>query len=122
VYFIFYFILFFILKRGFSVSVDILRHITGSILQALQVLHRANVVHKNLRHSSIYLGSFGEVKVGDYSLESRINEIFSIQGNLENRKKIFALRVFFFSQMIDLRYRCILLLLEEEGKEEISTD
>ncbi|XP_046647623.1 LOW QUALITY PROTEIN: eIF-2-alpha kinase GCN2-like [Daphnia pulicaria] len=69
----------FFINRGFSVSVDILRYITGNILQALQVLHRANVVHKNLRHSSIFLDSFGEVKVGDYSLESRINEIFSIQ-------------------------------------------
>jgi hypothetical protein len=75
------------------------------------------VVHKNLRHSSIFLDSFGEVKVGDYSLESRIDEILSIQGNFECGKQIFILSVFFFSQMIDLRYRCILLLLEEGGGE-----
>lgn len=69
----------FFINRGLSLSIDILRHITSSVLQALQVLHKANVVHKNLRHSSIYLDSDGEIRIGDYSLESRINEIFSIQ-------------------------------------------
>lgn len=67
-------------KRGLSVSVDVIRLITGNVLQALQALHKANVVHKNLRHSSIYLDNCGEIRLGDYSLESRINEIFSLQG------------------------------------------
>lgn len=71
---------YFFLKRGLSVNADILRHITGSILHALQALHKANVVHKNLRPSCIYLDSNGEIRLGDYSLESRINEIFSLKG------------------------------------------
>ncbi len=71
---------YFYLKRGLSVNADILRHITGSILRALQALHKANVVHKNLRPSCIYLDSSGEIRLGDYSLESRINEIFSLKG------------------------------------------
>ena len=64
-------------------SVDVLRHITASVLQGLLVLHRANVVHKNIRHSSIHLDSSGEIRLGDYSLESRITEIFSLQGKLD---------------------------------------
>ena len=81
---------FFILKRAVCISVDLLRHITGSVLQALQALHKANVVHKNLRPSCIFLDSNGEIRLGDYSLESRVNEIFSLQGvdNFSSRYQI----------------------------------
>lgn len=63
-------------------GVDVLRHVTASVLQALSVLHRANVVHKNLRHSCILLDNNGEIRVGGYSLESRITEVFSLQGKM----------------------------------------
>ena len=62
---------------------DVLRHITTGVLQALNALHNFNVVHKNLRHSCIFLDSSGTVRVSNYSLESRINEVLSIQGKLQ---------------------------------------
>jgi hypothetical protein len=43
-------------------------------------LHKANIVHKNLRHSCVYIDSVGVVRVGDYTLESRILEVLSIKG------------------------------------------
>lgn len=65
-------------------NVDVLRHITGGVLRALQALHKANVVHKNLRHSCIFMDNNGEVRVSEYSLESRIIEILSIEGSINN--------------------------------------
>ena len=75
-------------QRNLGVNVEVLRHITVGVLKALQALHNANVVHKNLRHSAVFMDSTGEVRLSSYSLESRMNEILSIQGNLEFHQRL----------------------------------
>lgn len=62
-------------------GLDLLRHVMIGVLQALQAMHAANVVHRNLRPSCVFIDRNGDVRVANYSLESRINEVLSIQGS-----------------------------------------
>ena len=64
-------------------DVDILRHITDGVIQALNVLHKSNLVHKNIRPSSIYIDKSSQIRLTDYCLESKISEIFPITGNTQ---------------------------------------
>lgn len=61
-------------------DVDILRHLTDGVIQALNVLHKSNFVHKNIRPSSIFIDTSSQIRLTDYCLEPKINEIFSITG------------------------------------------
>ena len=61
-------------------DVDILRHFTDGVIQALNVLHKTNFVHKNMRPSSIYIDKSSQIRLTDYCLESKISETFSIVG------------------------------------------
>ncbi|XP_068241423.1 eIF-2-alpha kinase GCN2 [Palaemon carinicauda] len=57
------------------VSVKILKHITKGTLEALNYLHVNNVVHRDLRDSSIYLDNQSHlVRVADYGAERKIVE------------------------------------------------
>ncbi|XP_063592060.1 eIF-2-alpha kinase GCN2-like isoform X2 [Penaeus indicus] len=52
-----------------------LRHITEGTLKALNYLHQNNVVHRDLRDSSIYMDNQSHmVRVADYGVERRIVE------------------------------------------------
>ncbi|XP_037789981.1 eIF-2-alpha kinase GCN2-like [Penaeus monodon] len=52
-----------------------LRHVTEGTLKALNYLHQNNVVHRDLRDSSIYLDNRSHVvRVADYGVERRIVE------------------------------------------------
>lgn len=52
-----------------------LRHLATGILTGLSYLHENNVVHKDLRDSSVHIDRTGMVKVADYSLEKRLSDI-----------------------------------------------
>ncbi|XP_064078521.1 eIF-2-alpha kinase GCN2-like [Macrobrachium nipponense] len=57
------------------VSGNILKHITKGTLEALNYLHMNNVVHRDLRDSSIYLDNQSRlVRVADYGAERKIVE------------------------------------------------
>lgn len=44
---------------GLSADTDLIRHLTSGILEALVFLHKNNVVHKDLRATSIFLDRTG---------------------------------------------------------------
>ena len=50
----------FYLKENLPVDVDLLRHHSAGILYALVYLHSNNVVHKDLRGTSVFIGKSGE--------------------------------------------------------------
>ncbi|XP_069986045.1 eIF-2-alpha kinase GCN2 isoform X2 [Penaeus vannamei] len=61
-----------------------LRHITEGTLKALNYLHQNNVVHRDLRDSSIYLDNQSHlVRVADYGVERRIVEAVLEFKNIE---------------------------------------
>ncbi|BFZ11743.1 hypothetical protein BsWGS_14782 [Bradybaena similaris] len=55
---------------------EMLRIYTGEVLQALCYLHRNSIVHKNLRASSVFIDSIGKVRLGDYSIDKRLGDLY----------------------------------------------
>ncbi|XP_076633537.1 eukaryotic translation initiation factor 2 alpha kinase Gcn2 isoform X1 [Colletes latitarsis] len=66
----------FFLMENIPVDIDLLRYLANGILFALRFLHENNVVHKDLRDTSIYIDRTGTVKVSDYSLNKRLSDIY----------------------------------------------
>jgi serine/threonine protein kinase len=50
----------FYLMENLPVDADFLRHYSAGILCALAYLHSNNVVHKDLRDTSVFIGKSGE--------------------------------------------------------------
>lgn len=67
----------FYLTENIPVDVDTLRHLATGVLSALQYLHQNNVVHKDLRDTSVHIDSIGVVKLSGYSLDKRLSDICS---------------------------------------------
>ena len=53
-----------------------LRHLATGILSALHYLHENNVVHKDIRDSSVHIDRSGIVKLSDYSLDKRLSDVY----------------------------------------------
>lgn len=54
----------------------LLKHITQGVLQALIYLHQNNVVHRDLRDSSVFFDNRShQVRVADYGVERKIVEV-----------------------------------------------
>ncbi|XP_053995290.1 eIF-2-alpha kinase GCN2 isoform X3 [Hylaeus anthracinus] len=66
----------FFLAENIPVDIDLFRYLATGILLALKFLHENNVVHKDLRDTSIYIDRTGTVKVSDYSLNKRLSDIY----------------------------------------------
>ncbi|XP_029040075.2 eIF-2-alpha kinase GCN2 isoform X2 [Osmia bicornis bicornis] len=66
----------FFLLENIPVDIDLLRYLATGILSALRYLHENNVVHKDLRDTSIYIDRTGLVKLLDYSLNKRLSDIY----------------------------------------------
>ncbi|XP_059478239.1 eIF-2-alpha kinase GCN2 isoform X2 [Neocloeon triangulifer] len=66
------------LQESICVGLDLLHHIAKNALESLSFLHRNNIVHRDLRHSSIYILQSGGVTISNYSLDSKIGEF--VQG------------------------------------------
>lgn len=46
------------------------------VLEALRYLHENDVVHKDLRETSIYIDRMGVVRLSDYSLDKRLSDMY----------------------------------------------
>ncbi|XP_076664601.1 eukaryotic translation initiation factor 2 alpha kinase Gcn2 isoform X3 [Andrena cerasifolii] len=66
----------FFLLNNIPVDIDLLRYLATGILSALKYLHENNVVHKDLRDTSIYIDCTGTVKLSDYSLNKRLSDVY----------------------------------------------
>ncbi|KAH9514286.1 Eukaryotic translation initiation factor 2 alpha kinase 4, partial [Bulinus truncatus] len=62
--------------HGNLLPLELLRHYTSELLQAIQYLHQNSVVHKNLRTSSIFIDRNGKVRLGDYSIDKRLGDLY----------------------------------------------
>ncbi|KAI4482571.1 hypothetical protein M0804_008424 [Polistes exclamans] len=66
----------FFLMENISIDIDILRHLASGILSALQYLHENNVVHRDLRDTSVFIDHIGGIRLADYSLDKRLADIY----------------------------------------------
>ncbi|XP_043791915.1 eIF-2-alpha kinase GCN2 isoform X2 [Apis laboriosa] len=100
----------FFLLENIPVNIDFLRYLATGILSALRYLHENNVVHKDLRDTSIYIDSTGMVRLSDYSLNKRLSDIYqtcalvksepdfpSIQGRGGKKADIYRFGILMFS-------------------------
>lgn len=58
------------------IDIDTLRYLTSGVLEALRYLHENNVVHKDLRDTSVYIDRMGVVRLSDYSLDKRLSDMY----------------------------------------------
>ncbi|XP_071450666.1 eIF-2-alpha kinase GCN2 isoform X2 [Hetaerina americana] len=97
------------LTENLSVDTDILRHCAIGVLNALAYLHHNNVVHKDLRDTSVYIDKSGIIKLGDYSLDKRLSDIYQSSA-AERTENIFPPSVGRGGKKADI-YRFGILLL-----------
>lgn len=62
--------------ENIPVDVDMLRHLATGVLEALRYLHENNVVHKDLRDTSVYIDHTGVIRLSDYSLDKRLSDMY----------------------------------------------
>ena len=67
----------FYFDQGLPVDPSILRHYTLNILECLEYMHNQNMVHRDLRDTSVYIENGGLLRVGDFSIDKRIREVYS---------------------------------------------
>jgi len=60
-----------------EMEMGLLRTVCEGVLNGLEYLHRNNVVHRDLRDTSIFIESDGNVKIADYGVQRRIRELHS---------------------------------------------
>lgn len=79
------------IKENIPAEIDMLRYIATGILNALEFLHRNNVVHKALRDSCVFVDKNGTIKLSGYSLEVKLIELFS--QTLQSSEKVYNKKI-----------------------------
>ncbi|XP_050446671.1 eIF-2-alpha kinase GCN2 [Cataglyphis hispanica] len=64
------------LMANIPIDIDTLRYLASGVLEALRYLHENNVVHKDLRDTSVYIDRMGVVRLSDYSLDKRLSDMY----------------------------------------------
>ena len=65
------------LSENIAVEMDLLRHYVSGVLAALDFMHSRNVVHRDLRDTSVFVESSGRVRVTDFSIDKRVRELWT---------------------------------------------
>ncbi|XP_033626734.1 eIF-2-alpha kinase GCN2-like isoform X1 [Asterias rubens] len=60
---------------GTPLPLDILRQYINDLIEALVYLHSRGVVHKDLKASSVYVNSNGRLRIANYSLCKRLDDL-----------------------------------------------
>nr|CAB3241542.1 eukaryotic translation initiation factor 2-alpha kinase 4 [Phallusia mammillata] len=58
------------------IALETVRIYTEQMLQALSYLHRKSVVHKNFHAKSVFLDSNGHIKIANYSIGKRLQDLY----------------------------------------------
>ncbi|KAJ8309409.1 hypothetical protein KUTeg_014283 [Tegillarca granosa] len=66
------------LIKGQPVSLDLLKNYTEEILLALDYLHSKDVVHKNIRVSSIFVDNNGKIRLSDYRALKKVHKLLNM--------------------------------------------
>ena len=74
------------LKDNIPLDLSTLRKYMISVLEVLNYVHNQNIVHRNLRDTSIYIESNGTIKVGDFSIDKRLREVVCSKTKQEDCK------------------------------------
>ncbi|XP_070577673.1 eIF-2-alpha kinase GCN2-like [Ptychodera flava] len=64
------------IENGVTVQPETLRHYSIDILEALQYLHNKGVVHKDLKASSVFIDSIGQLRLAQYSIGKRLADLY----------------------------------------------
>lgn len=83
-----------------NIDLEMLRHIIGGVLSALDYLHRHNVVHKEITATCVFLDHKGVVKVSNYSVDKRLSDLClknQAGGNYNKKTDILKLGLFILS-------------------------
>ncbi len=97
----------FYLSENLPVDPETLKHLASGVLQALYFMHRHNLVHRDLRDSSVFMDNKGIVKVNGFSVDRRIRDLYCKEDQQQQR---FPLAVGRGAKKVDI-YRLGLLLL-----------
>merc|ERR1719186_1605551 len=97
------------LREERKMEIDLLRTVCEGVLKGLEYLHRNNVVHRDLRDTSVFIESDGNVKVADYGVHRRIKELHS-EATRTDIVDAFPLSIGRGSKKIDI-YRLGLLIV-----------
>ena len=65
------------LSENIAVEMDLLRHYAAGVLAALEFMHARNFVHRDLRDTSVFVESSGNVRVSDFSIDRRVRELWT---------------------------------------------
>ncbi|KAK0164782.1 hypothetical protein PV328_003359 [Microctonus aethiopoides] len=66
----------FFLTKGIPMAPPMLRYFASEVLSALEYLHTNNIVHKDLRDTSIHIDRSKVIKIADYSLHKRLSDVY----------------------------------------------
>ncbi|KAK0182830.1 hypothetical protein PV327_000924 [Microctonus hyperodae] len=66
----------FFLTKGIPMAPPMLHYFASEVLSALEYLHNNNIVHKDLRDTSIHIDRSKVIKISDYSLHKRLSDIY----------------------------------------------
>lgn len=75
-------------------EVDVLRHFATGLLEAVDHLHRNNVVHKDIRDTNVFIDKMGTIRLADYSIDKRLMELY--QGGDNNARLLTEFTIFMY--------------------------
>ena len=58
-----------------QMGIDLLRDVCEEVLEALNYLHSANIVHRDIRDTSIFIDNSGTIRLADFSIDKKIREV-----------------------------------------------
>ncbi len=75
----------FVLSENIALELDLLQYVASGVLQVLSYMHGVNIVHRDLRDTSIFLDRGRLVRVAGFSVDKRVRDLLQQDGEEEDR-------------------------------------